>query len=145
MIRFRKAKKEDIKFLTFLRECSMKEHIEEAGIKYIGSEQVERVLYEFEYAQVIEYKTEDIGLFKINNNSSPWYIIQIQILPEFQGRGIGDYILKTIIKDAKKLSKNIKLSVYKNNPALKLYKRNGFKIVEENEDSFIMNTSFNTK
>lgn len=138
MLKLRNAKKDDVTFLTLLRKVSMKEHIEKAGIEYFKEKQLERVLYGFKYAQIVEYDNKDIGLFKINKESSPWDVIQIQILPEYQNRGIGSLILKTVIKEAKSLSKSIRLSVYKNNPALKLYKRNGFRVVEESKDSFIM-------
>ncbi|MNL57243.1 ribosomal-protein-alanine N-acetyltransferase [compost metagenome] len=75
---------------------------------------------------------------KVNENKSGFEIIQIQIDPEFQGKGIGKKMIQSIIDKASSLNLPVELSVLKNNKAKQLYISLGFKIINENEDSFIM-------
>lgn len=60
----------------------------------------------------------------------------ICLIPEFRRKGIGSDILKNLIKTYP--DKNITLRVFKSNPAVKLYERFGFKIVEETKAHFNM-------
>ena len=53
--------------------------------------------------------------------------LAIAVVPEFQGRGIGTKLLETLIAAARGLNfPALSLSVYRKNPARKLYERFGF-------------------
>ncbi len=65
-------------------------------------------------------------------------IVQIQIEPKFQRKGIGQQIIEAVIKDSLDKNKEIYLSVLKENPAKELYLRLGFKITGEDDSSFMM-------
>ncbi len=54
------------------------------------------------------------------------YISEIQIEPEFQGRGIGGFALDTILKKLKKFEL-IELLTHPESSAQKLYERHGFR------------------
>jgi len=138
MIELRKATNDDISFLKNLRVLSMKEHVLESGSKYKDEEQLQRIEYEFQHAAIVTKNNKDIGLFKVNKDNSPWDLIQIQIHPKFQGQGIGRELLSLLINEAVNKQVNIKLSVFKKNPALKLYLSVGFTIIDEGDKSFIM-------
>ena len=59
--------------------------------------------------------------------------------PNFQGRGIGNIVMKKIIKDYG--HKTIKLSVNNTNEAaLHLYKKMGFKVIEEKREAYFERT-----
>ena len=60
----------------------------------------------------------------------------ICLLPEFQGKGIGSKILKSIIDFYK--DKDIILRCFKQNPAINLYKRLGFEVSGETEYHYLM-------
>lgn len=60
----------------------------------------------------------------------------ICLLPEFRGKGIGSQILQKVIDENK--GKNIKLRVFKSNPAIRLYQRFGFEIVGETKSHYNM-------
>jgi ribosomal protein S18 acetylase RimI-like enzyme len=54
--------------------------------------------------------------------------LAIAVAPEFRGRGIGTKLLESLISEAPKLKyPALSLSVYRRNPALKLYERLGFR------------------
>lgn len=65
--------------------------------------------------------------------------LAVSILPEFRGYGIGAKLMRKLFKV---LFDNgysqTSLSVQKKNPAVRFYKRLGYKIVKENHDDYIM-------
>ena len=79
-----------------------------------------------------------VGLLKVNETAEKTEVLQLQIGPEFQGRGLGGKILKNILDDAAQKGKIVWLSVLKTNKAQHLYTSLGFKVVGEDEHSFFM-------
>lgn len=142
LLTIRKATENDIDFLADLRVKTMNEHLTNSGLLIDKDSHVQRILYKFEVANILIYKETKIGLLKIQYRKTEIEIIQLQIHPAFQGNGLGRYILNMIIEEASLTKTPITLSVLKINPALKLYLRTGFKIVEENEHSFIMKVCY---
>ena len=63
----------------------------------------------------------------------------ISLIPEYRGRGIGTGLMKemlTLLKDCG--FKQASLAVQKANYAVRMYKEVGFKIIDENDEEFIM-------
>ena len=63
----------------------------------------------------------------------------ISLIPEYRGRGIGTRLMKemlTLLKDCG--FKQASLAVQKANYAVRMYKEVGFKIIDENDEEFIM-------
>lgn len=65
--------------------------------------------------------------------------LAISVQKPYRGRGIGGRLLAAM-KEALKSSgyRAVSLSVQKNNPAVRLYQRAGFKIVQERQEDYIM-------
>ncbi len=65
------------------------------------------------------------------NNTTSFLINDIHLKKEFQQKGIGSQILEFVIKKAKenKISQ-LKVFVFKNNPSIEFYKKQGFIEVE---------------
>ncbi|MNQ05843.1 Acetyltransferase (GNAT) family protein [compost metagenome] len=137
-LNYRKASLADIEYLLWLRKQTMTEHFLNSGIEVNDEYHLKRIEYQFEDAKIILLNENPIGLLKVNENKSGFEIIQIQIDPEFQGKGIGKKMIQSIIDKASSLNLPVELSVLKNNKAKQLYISLGFKIINENEDSFIM-------
>lgn len=67
------------------------------------------------------------------------WIAEIQLLPTFQGRGIGTEILKQLMNEAAHSAISVRLQVLKaNDRALTLYRRLGFRVTSESETHFQM-------
>jgi GNAT superfamily N-acetyltransferase len=66
------------------------------------------------------------------------FIHEIQLLPEFQGQGIGSEILRDQIAKAKQLALPLKLKVLRKNRAQELYKRMGFVPYKETDIDIFM-------
>ena len=64
--------------------------------------------------------------------------LSIAVLTEFRGMGIGSYLLENLISKINGKYRTLSLSVNEANPALKLYKRFGFKEVKRLGDSITM-------
>lgn len=128
----------DIPFLISLRNETMREHYETSGAKFKTEDQIEKVIYKFDCAQIIIMDGKAIGVFKLDKKSTPWELVQLQIAPEYQGWGLGTKIIKDVLNEANEVGANIRLGVLKTNPAKRLYERFGFCEVEKKEHSYEM-------
>lgn len=64
--------------------------------------------------------------------------LSIAVLSEFRGQGIGTRLLTELFERADSMYDAVSLSVSQDNPALRLYQRFGFEIIEQQGDSFTM-------
>ena len=87
-------------------------------------------------AKIIVVDGDDAGWFQIHPTEDELSLHQIHIKRAYQNRNIGTCIIEALIREAKAQRKRLTLSVVKNNPALKLYQRLGFKIISEDETKF---------
>jgi len=72
------------------------------------------------------------GRLYLARREEEFRIIDIALLAEFRGRGIGGKLLTDIIAEATEAGKSVTIHVEQNNPAMRLYDRLGFrKIAEE--------------
>ncbi len=116
----------------------MVEHLEKAEIYLSDEEHKARIDKYFEGAYIILASHKKGGLLKCIDTKDKIEILQFQVLPEYQGKGIGKYILKRVISKAKSENKNLIIKVLKENPARYLYEQKGFKIVGEDQFEFCM-------
>jgi len=72
-----------------------------------------------------------IGRLYVDRRESEIRVIDIALLPEFRGRGIGGEIMKALIDEAAAGNKSVSIHVEHNNPALHLYRRLGFSRVSD--------------
>ena len=77
---------------------------------------------------LITYDGEPIGTIHISENEEFIHIGQFFILPEYQNKGIGTYLLKGILDKADRSGLITRLRFLRNNPVVSLYERNGFRI-----------------
>ena len=65
--------------------------------------------------------------------------LAISLYEEYRGKGIGTKLIEEMLKLLKeKMHKKVSLSVQKENYAVNMYKKTGFKIVDETEEEYIM-------
>lgn len=58
-------------------------------------------------------------------------IIDIALLPQYRGRGIGGELLTGILREARERGRIVSIHVERQNPALRLYQRLGFQLAGE--------------
>lgn len=138
LISLRPATAADLPFLLALRRSAMTPHLQAAWIAQDEAGMMERVLVGFEGARIIEFAGGAIGLLKMIKGERAWDIVQIQLLPEWQGQGIGALLLSQALAEAAEAKATVLLSVLKVNKARRLYERLGFSVISEDENSYSM-------
>jgi ribosomal protein S18 acetylase RimI-like enzyme len=64
--------------------------------------------------------------------------LSIAVAPTFRGRGLGTRLLKNLLEWIRVDFHQVSLSVSRDNPAVRLYERAGFRIIQQDETSQIM-------
>lgn len=134
----RAAQEADVPFLLHLRETAMDPYHRAAGVFQTPAEMEERVRSHWDEARVIEVGGEPVGLWKLWRQPEVWWILQVQLMPAHQGRGIGAALIRELIDEARAAGVALQLKVLKINPAQRLYRRLGFEIVGESDDGWEM-------
>lgn len=135
-----KSKPEDFEFLKQVHHSTLKKHIAEIW-GWNESDQDNYFKKDFENCelQVILYSDQKIGYLQLNREPGVLSIVNLLILPEFQGLGLGSEILRDLIDQAKENRLSLRLGVFKvNTRARKLYEKLEFQVDSETETHFLM-------
>lgn len=89
--------------------------------------------WESEPFEILECDGVPCGLLAIEDHGEYIEPRELVLLPEFQGRGIGTKVLAEVIASAKERAVPIKIQALRENEALKLYRKLGFKDSGETE------------
>lgn len=81
--------------------------------------------------QVIEREGVAIGRLYVAHWECEVRIMDIALLPEHRGSGIGTKLLRELQDEARSAGKILSIHVERFNPALRLYERLGFQMVED--------------
>jgi len=81
--------------------------------------------------QVVQYEGQDVGRLYLDLREDEVRIVDIALLPEYRGKGLGTQLLNSIIQDAGQKQLSVRIHVEKNNSALNLYLRLGFKKTDD--------------
>jgi ribosomal protein S18 acetylase RimI-like enzyme len=88
---------------------------------------------------IIEVDGRPAGGLFLESKPDSFYIHEIQVLPEYQGRGIGTAVIKRVIERAASRGVAVTLSVVSANPRAKqLYERLGFEVIDVQPPFFRM-------
>lgn len=94
--------------------------------------------YEFAYADArhqlifLDGQEPPVGRILVTHEESCHRLVDIALLPEHRGHGIGAQLIRQLIQEAKGAGLPLRLQVLKTNPAARLYERLGF--VKTGED-----------
>jgi ribosomal protein S18 acetylase RimI-like enzyme len=91
--------------------------------------------YREAYAQasfeVILVEGAAAGRLYLHRGPSEIRIVDIALLPEHRGSGIGTSLLEALFEEADAAGKSVTIHVERMNPALRLYERLGFSVAED--------------
>jgi len=79
-----------------------------------------------------------IGRLYVHFGAQEIRLMDIALLPEHRGAGLGGSILENLLREAAQLGKTVTLHVERFNPALRLYQRLGFRVIEDQQINFYM-------
>ena len=76
--------------------------------------------------RIIVFDGTDIGRLLLDESGTDVRLMDIALLPEYRGRGIGTTLVEDVIERARELDLPVILHVEAENPAMRLYRRLGF-------------------
>jgi GNAT superfamily N-acetyltransferase len=88
--------------------------------------------------EIIQVDREDAGRITITRRPGCIVLEEIHIAPRFQGRGIGQMLIRKVLAEADERRIPTELKVLKKNPAQKLYMRLGFVTVRDADERLYM-------
>jgi ribosomal protein S18 acetylase RimI-like enzyme len=83
--------------------------------------------------KIIEVQGQPVGRMIVLRGQNEWQLIDISLIPEFRGSGIGSELLRAVIRECAEFGAVLKLQVLRTNPAMRLYKRLGFIATAEDQ------------
>ena len=81
--------------------------------------------------QIILADGRPIGRLYVHRGASQIRVIDIALLPQHRGAGIGWQLMEEVLAEARAAKKTVSIHVERNNPALRLYTRLGFCVLED--------------
>jgi ribosomal protein S18 acetylase RimI-like enzyme len=78
---------------------------------------------------VIEVRGVPAGRLYVDRGEREMRVVDISLLPEFRGKGLGGGLLAELIEESRGAGRRLTLHVERFNPALRLYRRLGFRLV----------------
>lgn len=88
--------------------------------------------------QIVELRGTPIGRLHVDEWSTQIRIVDIALMSEFRGSGIGSMLLGDVLADGASKGKRVTIHVEVFNPALRLYDRLGFTNVESSGVYYLM-------
>lgn len=134
MYETRKAQNSDYEFLFELKKLAEFEPIKAV---FGWDEDVQREIHRTEWEEdkptIIVVDGVAAGSYLVQLHAEYLYFGRFFLLPEFQGKGIGSRVLKSVIENADKMSLPIKLCYLQGNRVGQLYERFGFSLTGQDE------------
>ena len=142
----------DDAFLRFVYACAREEELSLVGWDDVQREAFLRQQFDAQDAyyrehyqpatfDVIELDGEPAGRLYVARWADEIRIIDISLLPQHRGRGIGTALLQGLLAEAAEAGKRVSIHVEKHNPALRLYERLGFSPVADTGVYLLMEAS----
>jgi ribosomal protein S18 acetylase RimI-like enzyme len=72
-----------------------------------------------------------VGRLYLDRQNDEIHILDIALLPNHQKRGLGGALLQRVLDEAQETARSVRIYVERNNQALRLYERLGFRPVED--------------
>jgi ribosomal protein S18 acetylase RimI-like enzyme len=126
--------------------ASLLDWTEAQKIAFLDSQfDAQRSSYLSQYAgaafDVLEAQGVPAGRLYLDRQADTLLVVDIALLPEWCGRGIGTALLEAMFAEARMAGKGVTISVEKFNPAQRLYKRLGFREYAEDDVYWFMHWS----
>ena len=90
-----------------------------------------RQLYPDAEFQLVEYEVVPVGRLYLSRTEDEYRLIDIALLPEYRGRALGAFLIRQVMDAANANGSPVSLHVEHANPAIRLYSRLGFEVVED--------------
>jgi len=92
--------------------------------------------YQGMHAMIVERRGAAIGRLYLYEMQTEIRIVDISLMPEARGQGIGTALLRDVLAEAAPGGRSVTIHVEKNNPAHTLYARLGFTILDDDRGAY---------
>ena len=75
---------------------------------------------------IVSLAGDPIGRVYLDRRDDEHRIVDIALLPQHRGKGIGGQLMQNLLEEAAAAEKPVRIHVERNNPAMRLYQRLGF-------------------
>jgi GNAT superfamily N-acetyltransferase len=139
-VSLRPAKGCDSEFAYQTKKAAFRQYAE---MVWGWDEAEQRALHERRFAsqefQIVQVSNADVGILAIAEEPCCVKLNQLYILPEYQGKGIGEACMKQIIADAQRTGLPVRLQALKVNArAIAFYRRLGFTDAGESDTHVLL-------
>ena len=137
-ITLRPAVAEDFDYCANLYFAGIEWMFEELKLGRVAQVAGFRLRWEATQVQIIQLNAADVGWLQSMVEDDTLFLAQIFVDPAFQRRGIGTEVMKGLIAGAAQARRAVTLGVVKTNPAMRLFRRLGFRITHDDDRKFYM-------
>ncbi len=139
-IGLRKAGPDDHEFVRRIHHLGIREYVEDMFGEWDEPYQDERFAGQYRVAEtwIILRDGAEVGWLGKRELPKEIFLTELNVAPEHQNQGIGTRVLRDLIAEARRDDKTVSLGVMTNNPARRLYAREGFEMVGENKHKHFM-------
>ena len=137
-IAFRAAVAHDFDYCRRIYFDEMEWIIDRLGLNRTAQEISFEEQWQAPQVRIIMFGGRDVGWLQTITQQAELFIAQLFVDRKFQRRGIGTEVMDRLMAEASRLNQAVGLSVVKINPAVRLYKRLGFQITDEDDRKFQM-------
>jgi ribosomal protein S18 acetylase RimI-like enzyme len=138
-IRLRPATFDDVDALYLIHRAALRAYVEQTwGWDEDWQARYFRDRFDASMRQVIEYHGQVVGFLDVIEEEGRTLLASISIAPEFQGRGIGTFLIRGMLDAAASRGVPVVLRVLRVNRARSLYERLGFEIVDTSDTHYTM-------
>lgn len=89
-------------------------------------------------AQIIQVGSVSVGVLLVERSPTYIQVQQIYLLPDYQRKGIGSFLIAGIIAEATHSNLPVRLRVLRVNPAKEFYEKFGFVVTETSDEFYFM-------
>lgn len=142
-VTLREVTTDDADFLYRLHRAAMQAYVVQTWGQWDETWQSQYFQQHFDPSacQIIVIQGQDVGAISVVRRVTDIFLSNIELLPAYQGHGIGTQIIKTLLDEAHQEGVAITLQVLKVNPARRFYERLGFSICGETTTHYKMSTT----
>ncbi len=114
-VSYRPAARDDFDFLFSLHRETMSLYVVDTWGAWDEDWQHRRFRARFkpELLQIIQYEGRDVGVLQVQDRNEEFFLVSIEILPEYQNREIGSAVIQSVLVEASRRAKPVALQVLK--------------------------------
>ena len=139
----RSATAADAMFIYDVSERTLRRHVEAVSRKWATAKMRDKCAHDAidPSTRIVQVAGIDCGVYQLETRVDDVFLHSMLLLPEFQRRGIGRFLLQAALANAAARGVPVRLFVMRANPAKAYYEQFGFAVYDETDQYFAMQTS----